>query len=131
MKKKEARVIDAARMLANKIKFLEEDGTPLVAQGNDSPWTLKSGYPQELTRLAESLDDLDKKKQEFIPLLEDFPAVEEEEYLTPAELSSELGITEKRLRSWLRSKIGRDEILKGTPWLISQGVADEARKRFA
>lgn len=50
--------------------------------------------------------------------------------IRPEALASEIGISGKILRAWLRKNHTRPAESKNTAWLITPKVAEEARKAF-
>jgi uncharacterized protein YjcR len=50
---------------------------------------------------------------------------------TPTQLATELGISPKVLRAWLRKEHARTAEAKNTSWVVTAKVAAEARKVFA
>ena len=50
---------------------------------------------------------------------------------TPKELATELGISPKVLRAYLRKEHTRNADAKNTSWVIPTPVANSARKAFA
>lgn len=54
-----------------------------------------------------------------------------EQTLTPKELATELGISPKVLRGYLRKQHTRNAEVKGQAWVIPSDVADAAREKFA
>jgi hypothetical protein len=51
--------------------------------------------------------------------------------MRPEELATELNMSGKVLRSWLRTNHPRDAKAKNTAWNLSPAIVAEARKAFA
>jgi hypothetical protein len=54
-----------------------------------------------------------------------------ESFVTPKQLSRELGVSEKAIRTWLREVEMRPAGEKGLPWKLLQTDANFVRRQFA
>jgi predicted site-specific integrase-resolvase len=54
-----------------------------------------------------------------------------ESFVTPKQLSRELGVSEKVIRKWLREVEMRPAGEKGLPWRLPQADANYVRRQFA